>query len=85
MSIEKCLKEMIDWVKTNPVDLDPVLTFNNLQFVGSIEEDSLEAFYNPEEDTIEEHSGVRFIRCEETFILEYKNKVYLFTHISFEL
>jgi hypothetical protein len=83
--IEKCLIEMIDWVKTNPVALDPILTFNNLQFVGSVDEDPLECFYNPEEDTIEEYDGVRFIRGGETFIIEYKNKVYMFTHISFEI
>mgnify|MGYP003419104209 CR=1 FL=1 len=83
--IEKCLLEMIDWVKTNPVDLGPVLTFNNLQFVGSVDEDSLECFYNPEEDTIEEYDGVRFIRDGETFIIECNNKVYMFTHISFEI
>lgn len=85
MSLEKCLIEMIDWVKTDPVDLDAVMTFNNLQFVGSVDEDSLECFYNPEEDTIEEYDGVRFIRGGETFIIEYGNKVYMFTHISFEV
>ena len=85
MSIERCLLEMIDWVKTNPVDLDPILTFNNLQFVGSVDEDSLEYFYNPEEDTIEEYDDVRFIRSGETFIVEFNNKVYMFTHIGFEL
>ena len=83
--IEKCLIEMIDWVKTDPVDLDAVMTFNNLQFVGSVDEDPLEDFYNPEEDTIEEYDGVRFIRSGETFIIECNNKVYMFTHISFEI
>jgi hypothetical protein len=81
--IEKCLIEMIDWVKTNPVDLDPILTFNNLQFVGSVDEGPLEDFYNPEEDTIEEHNGIRFIRGGETFIVEFNNKVYMFTHIGY--
>lgn len=81
--IEKCLIEMIDWVKTNPVDLDPILTFNNLQFVGSVDEGFLGDFYNPEEDTIEEYDGVRFIRGGETFIVEFNNKVYLFTHIGY--
>lgn len=85
MSIERCLLEMIDWVKTDPVDLDAVMTFNNLQFVGSVDEDPLEDFYNPEEDTIEEYDGVRFIRSGETFIIECNNKVYMFTHISFEI
>lgn len=83
MSIERCLLEMIDWVKTNPVDLDPILTFNNLQFVGSVDEGPLEDFYNPEEDTIEEYDDVRFIRGGETFIVEFNNKVYLFTHIGY--
>ena len=81
--IEKCLIVMIDWVKTCPVDLDPILTFNNLQFVGSVDEGPLEDFYNPEEDIIEEYDGARFIRGGETFIVEFNNKVYLFTHIGY--
>ena len=85
-TIEKCLKEMISWVKTSPRDLSyEPMTFNNIVFLGDSEEGTIEELYDPETDIdieIGTYNRIKYVRGGHSFAIERKNKVYNFSYMG---
>jgi hypothetical protein len=77
--IEKALKEMISWIKSNPGDAlninYDVYLFNNRYFLGSVSEGLL-----PEVEGT--YKRLKYLREDSTFLIEYKNHIILFTYID---
>jgi hypothetical protein len=77
--IEKALKEMISWIKSNPGDAlninYDVYFFNNRYFLGSVSEGPL-----PEVEGT--YKGLKYLREDSTFLIEYKKHTVLFTYID---
>lgn len=85
-TIEKCLKEMISWVKNSPRDLSyELMTFNNIEFMCDSEEGTIEELYNPEVDIdieIGVYNNTKYVRGGRTFAVEHKGKVYNFSYVG---
>lgn len=79
-NIEKCLKEMITWVKTDPSASKAegeIKSFNNIYFMIFVREGKFNKS-NLDEDQTGVYNGVRYVREQPDFSIYYKGLEYFF-------
>lgn len=85
-TIEKCLKQMITWVKTDPSASaceGQTKSFNNIDFMVLVVEGKFDKSEH-EDDQTGTYKGVRYVRKQPDFYVYYKGLEYFFGYQDLE-